>query len=121
MGTSPTSSQISSLPLNEEKQIEEKTPVETLLDIKEEGKLFQRSPSSDSQQQEFNSSTDSQTNLLDDEKNLEKSLPQPMAAIKIIETKQESPSKTFLNRCQSFLMLEHSSFSTHSPFFFSSS
>ncbi len=104
-----------------------KTIVGTLLDFGDDnfnnGSGFERSSSSDIQQQQFNL----QTNLLDDDFNSDKSvlkknskqtiLPSPILATTILKPEQNSSSKSFLDRCHPFLTL-HILYSTHSPFCF---
>jgi hypothetical protein len=116
-------------------QNKDNTTVGNLLDFGDEEfnneTIFERSSSSDIQQNEFSLSLGSHTNLLDDDSNSDKNilqinstqiiLPSPIAATTttILKPEQKSSSKTFLDRCQSFLNIEllHS---THSPSCFSS-
>jgi len=86
--------------------------------------IFERSFSSDGQQHELNSSFDSKINILDDDFNSDKTnlqkiiLPSPITITTTIpKQEQKSLRKTFLDRCQPFLMLEML-YSAHSPLFF---
>ncbi|CAF0901853.1 unnamed protein product [Rotaria sordida] len=92
----------------EEKQNKEQTIIGTLLEIEENNSnnvfIFERSMSSDKQQHEFNSSINSETNLLDDNFDLHKLalrrnvsqmlLPTPIIATTIANTKQNASNST---------------------------
>ncbi|CAF1019294.1 unnamed protein product [Rotaria sordida] len=105
---SPHTSRSHSPLICEEKENKEQTVIDTLLDIGENYSnnrfIFERSISSDKQQNEFNSSIDSQQNLLDDDFDLLKSdlqrtesptlVPTPIRASTIANTKQNASSST---------------------------